>query len=89
MGYLLSRKLGGKFLKLYFVCSVATNIDCNKRGQTSRLVAGVHVTLRRTYITVTVFWVFFCCRCICLVLESPNKLNFSIHDWSSVSSHHN
>ena len=47
------------------------------------------VTLRRTYITVIVFLDFFCCRCICLVLESPNKFHVSIFSWSSVSSHHN
>ena len=43
MGYLLLRILGSKFLKLYFVCSVFTNADCNELGQTSRLVAGAQI----------------------------------------------
>ena len=93
MGYLLSRKLGGKFLKLYFVHSVFTNIDCNKRGQTSRLVAGAQIqtscNFEKNIHNCNSFLDFFCCRCICMVLESPNKFHVSIFTWSSVSSHHN
>ena len=43
MGYLLSRIFGRSFLKLYFVWSVFNNFDCNKCGQTSRLVAGAQI----------------------------------------------
>ena len=43
MGYLLSRKLGSNYLRLYFVFSIFINIDCNKRGQTSRLVTGAQI----------------------------------------------
>ena len=41
--YLLLRKLASNFLRLYFMCSIFINIDCNKRGQTSRLVAGAQI----------------------------------------------
>ena len=43
MRYLLLRILGSKFLRFNFVCSVFINNDCNKRGQTSRLVAGAQI----------------------------------------------
>ena len=43
MGYLLLFTSDSSFLRLYFVCSVCINIDGNKRGQTSRLVAGTQI----------------------------------------------
>ena len=43
MGYLLLRILGTNVLKLYFVCSIFSNIDCNKCGQTPRLVTGAQI----------------------------------------------
>ena len=43
MGYLLLRRLGSTLLRSYFVYSVFINNDCNKRGQTFRLVAGAEI----------------------------------------------
>ena len=43
MEYLLFRILGSEFLKSYVVRSVFIDIDCNKRGQTSRLVTGAEI----------------------------------------------
>ena len=43
MGYLLLHKIDRRFFGLYFVFSVFINSDCNKRGQTSRLVAGAQI----------------------------------------------
>ena len=43
MEYLLFRILGSEFLKSYVVPSVFIDNDCNKRGQTSRLVAGAQI----------------------------------------------
>ena len=43
MGYLLSRKLGSNLLRFYFGSSIFINIDCNKCGQTSRLVTGAQI----------------------------------------------
>ena len=36
-------KFDNGFLGFYFVCSVFINFDCNKSGQTSRLVAGAQI----------------------------------------------
>ena len=45
----------------YFVCSVFVYTDCNKRDRLLALLLGLRyrqvVTLKRTYITVTMFWV--------------------------------
>ena len=43
MGYLLLRLFGRKPFRLYLMGSVFINIDCNKRGQTSRLVARAQI----------------------------------------------
>ena len=85
----------GASFSSYTLCAVSlltlTEISV---GRLLALLLGLRykqvVTLRRTYITAcNSFLGFFCCRCICLVLESPDKFNISIHCWSSVSSHHN
>ena len=61
MGYLLLRKLGSNVLRLHFGFSIFIDTDCNKRGQTSRLVARAQIqtscNLKRTYITVISFWI--------------------------------
>ena len=43
MGYLQLCILGSNLLRFNFVYSVFINIDCNKRGQTSRLVARAQI----------------------------------------------
>ena len=43
MGYLLLHRLCRQFGRLYFVYRLFINIDCNKRGQTTRLVAGAQI----------------------------------------------
>ena len=43
MGYLLLHRLCRQFGRLYFVYRFFINIDCNKRGQTTRLVAGAQI----------------------------------------------
>ena len=73
MGYLLFRTLGSEFLKSYVVRSVFIDIDCNKRGQTSRFVSGVQIQTI-CYFKIRIY------NCNFMV---------SIHSYSSVSSRYN
>ena len=43
MGYFLLSLFGRKAFRSYLMFSVFINIDCNKRGQTSRLVARAQI----------------------------------------------
>ena len=93
MGYLLLRREGKKFLKPYFVFSIFINIDCNKRGQTSRLVAGAQIqtscNFEKNMYNCNRFLDFAHGRLINFILEFSYKIMVSIHGYSSVSSHHN
>ena len=50
-------------IKLCIMWSVFADVDCHKRGTTSRSVLGIRyrqiVTLKRTYIITATFWIFF------------------------------
>ena len=89
MGYLLSRKLGGKCLKSNFVFSIFNYIDCNKRGQTSRLVAGAQIQTSCNFKTVIGFWILSIVAASSFFLESYYMFIFSVHRYSSVPIHPN
>ena len=93
MGYLLSRTFGSIFLRLYFVWSVFNNFDCNKCGQTSRLVAGSQIQTSCNFEKnmYNCFWFLdFVHRWfIFYILESSYTSLVSIHSYSSVCGHHN
>ena len=93
MGCLLLLNSDSSFLRLYFVCSVCINIDGNKRGQTSRLVAGAQIqtscNFEKNEYNCDRFLDFVHRWCIYYYLESIHFHMVSIHCCSFVSSHHN
>ena len=82
MGYLLLRRFVRRILRLYFVCRVFFYTDCNKRGQTSRLVAGSQIqtscNFEENMFNSNLFMDFFHFRCIYFVLESSYYFIVSI-----------
>ena len=87
------RTSGITFLRLYFVFSVFINIYCNKRGQTSRVVAGAQIQTRCNFETNIYsrnrFLDCVHCRFVNFILEPSYNFMVSIHRYSSVSGHHN
>ena len=84
--------MGSTLLKCYFVYGVFINTDCNKRGQTSRLVAGAQIqTLSGNFETNTYscnwFMDYVHCRSFYNLLEFSYNFMVSTHRYSSVSSH--
>ena len=58
--YLSPRINGGSYKKLYLVCSVSLDTECNKPRQTSRPAVGTYrqvITLKRVYFIIITFWI--------------------------------
>ena len=73
MGYLLLHKFGKGFLGLHFVWSVSINIDSNKCGSTSRLVAAAQIQTSRNFeknmYNCNRFLDFIYCRYVNVIFE--------------------
>ena len=93
MEYLLLLTSGIAFLRLYFVFSVFIDIYFIKRGQTSRLVAGVQIqtscNFEKNMYNCNRFLDFVHRRFINFILEFSYNFMVSIHRYGYVSSHHN
>ena len=94
MEYLPLHEFGNGFLGFYFVCSVFINFDCNKCGQTSRVVAGAQIqtscNVEKDMYNRFWFLVFVPRRFICFYsLEYSYTSLVSILRYSFVFSHHN
>ena len=75
------------------MCSVCINIDGNKRGQTSRLVAGAQIqtscNFEKNEYNCDRFLDFVHRWCIYHYMESIYKLMVSTHSYSFLCSHYN
>ena len=91
--YSLLHKIDRRFFGLYFVFSVFINSDSNKRGQTSRLVAGAQIqtscNFEKNEYNCDRFLDFVHRWCIYYYLESIYNHMVSIHSCRFVSSYYN
>ena len=93
MEYLLLPTSRNTFLRLYFVFSVFIHMNCNKRGQTSSLVAGAQIptscNFEKNMYNCNRFLDFVHRRFGNFILEFSYNFMVSIHSYSFVSSHYN